>query len=83
MSFSSKILPALALAVALSPLAAQARSNPQPGPAQYELAPLHNNQAEQKLMRVSKVTPSSATIDSPSTIYGGINANSFRDSVGG
>jgi hypothetical protein len=31
MSISSKILPVLALAVVLSPLAAQAQSNPQPG----------------------------------------------------
>ena len=42
MSISSKILTAVALAVALSPLAAQARSDHPPGPAQYYLAPLNH-----------------------------------------
>jgi hypothetical protein len=72
MSISSKILPALALAVALSPLAAQARNNPQPGPAQYYLAPLHHQ---------DQVMTGSATIDNPTTIYSGVN--SFRGSFGG
>jgi hypothetical protein len=63
MFISSKILPVFALAVVLSPLAAQARSTPQPAPAQ--------------------VTPSSATIDNPTTIYGGVTANAFHDSMGG
>ena len=44
MSISSKILTAVALAVALSPLAAQARSDHPPGPAKYYLAPLHQDQ---------------------------------------
>jgi hypothetical protein len=63
MFISSKILPVLALAVVLSPLAAQAHGNPQPGPAQ--------------------LTPSNATIDNPTTIYSGVTANAFRDSMGG
>ena len=44
MSISSKILTAVALAVALSPLAAQARSDHPPGAAKYYLAPLHQDQ---------------------------------------
>jgi ABC-type oligopeptide transport system substrate-binding subunit len=62
MSISLKILPALALAVALSPLAAQAHSNPQPLSAQYCVDP---------------------SITNPTTIYGGVTANAFRDSMGG
>jgi len=61
MSFTRKTLPALALVVALAPLAAQA------GP---------------QTVRVDPITPSSATIDQPTTIYsGGVNA--FPDSFGG
>jgi hypothetical protein len=59
MLFSSKILPAVAFAVALSPLAAQARpADFPPGPAQYYLAPLHHD----------PVMTGSATIDHPTTI---------------
>jgi hypothetical protein len=83
MSFSPKILPALALAFALSPLAAQARSDRNPGPAQYYLAPLHNDSAVQKPVRVSEVTPSNATIDNPTTVYSGVTANLFPNSLGG
>jgi hypothetical protein len=72
MSFSFKILPALALAVALSPVAAQAHSA-----VSGDHAALNNQ------VRVSEVTPGSATIDKPTIIYSGVNANSFRDSVGG
>jgi hypothetical protein len=69
MSISSKILPAVTLVVALSPLAAQARSNPQPNPAQYDPAPLnHQNQ----------VMTGSATIDDPTTFYSGGPAPMFR-----
>ena len=42
MSISSKILTAVVLAVALAPMAAQADRDPQPGPAQYYLAPLNH-----------------------------------------
>jgi hypothetical protein len=74
MSISLKILPAMALAVALSPLAAQAHSNPQSGPAQYYAAPLnHQNQ----------VMTGSATIDDPTTIYSGGPAPLFPVSDGG
>jgi hypothetical protein len=62
-----KILPALVLAVALAPLAAQAR----------------NTNAAPQTARVSPITPSSVTIDHPTTVYGGVRANSFRDSFGG
>jgi hypothetical protein len=62
MSLSRKILPALALAVALAPLAAQA-------------AP--------QTVRVSPIAPSAATIDHPTLVYGGVDANSFPDSFGG
>ena len=59
MSFISKFLPALALAVALSPLAAQARRDVPPGPAKYYLAPLHHD----------PVKSASATIDNPRTMF--------------
>ncbi len=68
MSIVSKLLPALALAVALSPVAAQARPTPQPGPAQYYLAPLHHQDAK-KSSHTDKVMVGSATIDRPSTYY--------------
>jgi hypothetical protein len=67
MSLPIKILPVIALAIAVSPLAAQA----------------HSANTTPQAVRVSEITPSSATIDSPTTVYGGVNANSFRDSVGG
>jgi hypothetical protein len=67
MSLSIRILPAIALAIALSPLAAQADSA----------------DAASQAVRVSEITPSEATIDNPTTVYGGVNANSFRDSVSG
>ena len=67
MSLSIKIIPAVALAIAISPLAAQA----------------HGADAASQAVRVSEFAPSSATIDNPTTVYGGVNANSFRDSVGG
>jgi hypothetical protein len=42
----SNLLPAVALAVTLSPLATHARRNPQPGPARYYLTPLHHQDAQ-------------------------------------
>jgi hypothetical protein len=67
MSLSIKIIPAVALAIAISPLAAQA----------------HSANAASQAVRVSEIAPSSATIDNRPTVYGGVNANLFRDSVGG
>ena len=67
MSLFIKLLPAIALAIAFSPVAAQARGA---------------NTAHQNAT-VYELTPSSATIDNPTTVYGGANANSLRDSVGG
>ena len=67
MSLSIKILPAVALAISLSSPAAQA----------------HSANATSQTVRVSEITPSSATIDNPTAVYGGVNANSFRDSVSG
>jgi hypothetical protein len=59
MLFSRKILPALALAIALAPLAAQA----------------HGADAAAHIVRVSPIMPGSATIDHPTTVYsGGVNA---------
>jgi len=74
MSIASKFLPALALAVALSPVAAQARSDAQPSPAQYYLAPLHH-QDVQKPAHGDRVMVGSATIDSPSPYYSDSNAS--------
>ncbi|HEY1856790.1 hypothetical protein [Acidocella sp.] len=67
MSIASKLLPAMALAIALAPLAANARDT-QPGPAQYYLAPLPH-QTVQQHSHTDKVMVSSATIDSPSPYY--------------
>jgi hypothetical protein len=85
MRISSKFLSAVTLAVALSPLvplAAHAKRDVPPGPAQYYLAPLHH-QSKQNPVRASNITPSSATIGNPTTIYGGVNANSSPDAFGG
>ena len=73
MSISLKILAAVALAVALSPLAAQARGDHPPGPAQYYLAPLHHD----------PVMTGSATIDNPTTLCSGRTAQMFPVSDGG
>jgi hypothetical protein len=84
MSFSLKILPALALAVALSPVAAQARSA---GPApqlKYYLAPIGTDHATpNNKIRISEVMPGSATIDQPTVVYSGVTPTLFPDSVGG
>ena len=71
----NKVLPAIALAAALSPLAAHASSMPQPVPTQVymvpmDMAPLHQD----------PITPSSATIDKPTTLY---SNHAFPDSFGG
>ena len=73
MSISSKILPAVALAVSLSPLAAQARSDHQPTGPQHNLASLHND----------PVIASSATIDNPMVIYSDRATPMFPVSAGG
>ena len=67
MSITAKFLPALALAVALSPLAAHAHGNAQPAQA-YQAT------------QTDAVTPSSATIDSPTPVY---SNHAFPDSFGG
>ena len=67
MSITSKFLPALALAVALSPVAAYAHSNAQPAQA-YQAA------------QADAVTPSPATIDNPTPVY---SNHAFPDSFGG
>jgi hypothetical protein len=67
MSFSLKTLPALALAIALFPLAAQP----------------HSADAAPQTVYFSEMMPSSATIDNPTTMHGGVSANSFRESFGG
>ena len=84
MLLTRKILPAIALAVALSPFAAQARSAGSAPQTQYRLAPIAGDQFNLNNQALgSDVTPGSATIDNPTVIYGGVTANSFRDSVGG
>ena len=72
MSISSKILPALALAISLSPLAAQANTDLQPARA-HGLASLHHD----------PVTASSATIDNPMVIYSDRATPKFPVSAGG
>jgi hypothetical protein len=54
-------------------MAAQADRDPQPSPAQYDLAPPNHQ---------DQVMTGSATIDDPTTIYSS-NANAFHDSMGG
>ena len=73
MSITSKLLPVLAVAAALSPLAAYARNNPQPGPAQYYLAPLHHHAAQPNI-HADRVMVGSATIDRPSPFYTDTNS---------
>jgi hypothetical protein len=73
MSISLKILSALTIAVALSPLAAQARGDHQLGPAQHYVTPLHHD----------PVMTGSATIDKPTTVYSGWTAHKFPVSKGG
>jgi hypothetical protein len=68
MSISSKLLPVIALAAALAPLAAHARSNSQPRPAHdYRAPPPH--QDAQKHANIGNVMVGSDTIDSPSPYY--------------
>jgi hypothetical protein len=98
MSITTKFLPAIALVVALSPLAAHASSNPRVDEVMSGSATLDNpspfyrdttidaathHQAVQQGVQVSEVMPSSSTIDSPSTVYSFANINTFRDSAGG
>ncbi|HVE22639.1 MAG TPA: hypothetical protein VNC39_11725 [Acidocella sp.] len=64
---ASKFLPAMALAVALSPLAAHAGST-------------QAYQTPQNHAQVDAVTPSSATIANPTRVY---TNNAFPDSFGG
>ena len=80
MRISSKILPAVALVFALSPLAAHARGEVPPGPAQYYLAPLHHQ--DQVLNYQDQVVRSSAITDHPETIYSDVGPNAFRDTMG-
>ena len=67
MSLTRKILPALALTIALAPLAAQAQSA----------------DVSRQTVGVSTIMPGSATIDHHTTVYGGVGVNSFPDSFGG
>jgi hypothetical protein len=79
----SKILPALALAMALSPVAAHARSCFNTPKAQYYLAPIAGEQATQanQGVRVSQATQSA--FSNLTVVKTGINAKSFPNSFGG
>ena len=68
MSVASKILPALALVVALSPTAAQALRYNQHAPVQEDRVSLQY-QGTKNSSPVDPVMASSATIDSPSPYY--------------
>jgi len=68
MKLAMKLVPAMALAIALSPFAAQAQSAPQ-------LAPLQYTQTHADAVMVG-----SSTIDSPTHVY---SNNVFPDSFGG
>jgi hypothetical protein len=67
MSITHKILPSLALAIALAPLAAQAR----------------NADFSPQAVQVSPIVPGSATIDHPTMICTGVGVSRFPDSFGG
>jgi hypothetical protein len=76
MSIASKVLPVVALAAALSPLVAHARTSPRPGQALYSLAKIHDYSAlVHRSSRVSTVPTIAGsldgTIDQPTTIYSG------------
>jgi hypothetical protein len=78
MSLSLKILPALALAIALSPLAAQAHC------AYAATQTVHLSKIMTGSETIdSKIMTGSETIDYPAVIYGGVSTNSFPDSFGG
>lgn len=84
MSLSSKLLPILALTLAFPPLEVHAHTKLAPGSAQHYADSLQSRRgAAHKEIRASNVTPSSDTIDNPTTIFGGVDCNAFRDSVGG
>jgi hypothetical protein len=68
---SMKLVPAMALAIALSPLAAQAQAASQP-------APLQHTQTYHR--HVDEVMVGSSTIDNPTHVY---SNNVFPDSFGG
>ncbi|HEY1856327.1 hypothetical protein [Acidocella sp.] len=61
MSTASKLLPAIALVAALSPLVAHARRDLQPGPAQYYLAALPHQDAQ----NLSHLDPNNAGLRHP------------------
>ena len=67
MNFSMKILPALALAIALSPFAAQAQN-------------VQQSAHTHAYNHVDKVMVSSATVDSPTHVY---SNDLFPNSFGG
>jgi hypothetical protein len=67
MSLNFKIVAAMALAVALFPLATQAQ----------------NAYPAQQTVRGSAIMVNSATLDNPTAVYGGVGVNSFPDSFGG
>ena len=69
MTFVPKFLPALALVVALSPLAAQAQTAPQ--------------QVQGNDQTAVQAAPQQTQSDCQTVVYAGIDTNSFRDSFGG
>jgi hypothetical protein len=69
MTFVPKFLPALALVVALSPLAAQAQSAPQ------------QTQGDDQIVVLT--IPQQAQSDGQMVVFDGIDANSFPNSFGG
>ena len=71
MKLSVKFVPAMALAIALSPFTAQAQAAPQPAPLQHTQTYSRNADA---------VMVGSSTIDSPTHVY---SNDVFPDSFGG
>jgi hypothetical protein len=67
MSFSMKVLPAMALAIALSPFAAQAQN-------------VQKSAHTHAYNHIDKVMVTSATVDSPTHVY---SNDLFPDSFGG
>jgi hypothetical protein len=71
------------LALLLAPAAAFAQASDFIPPAQHDLHTITAKHAAADPFGISEVTPSSATIDNPTVVYSGVNANAFRDSLGG
>lgn len=78
MTYAYKTVPAIVLALLLAPAAAFAQASDY-----IPLAQHHAITVEHAATDPLVVTPSSVTIDNPTVVYSDVNANAFRDLIGG